>query len=139
MGPGVSLHPETQELVRALLLQAPCPMVLDADALTAVTNHLELLQKASSPVILTPHPGEMARLIHGSNREVQENRLEVAAQFSREHGVTLVLKGHRTVIAAPDGRLAINSSGNPAMASGGMGDVLCGMIAGFLGQGYRTL
>ncbi len=135
MGPGVSLHPETQELVRALLRQAPCPMVLDADALTALTDHLELLQKASSPVILTPHPGEMARLIHGSNREVQENRLEVAAQFSREHGVTLVLKGHRTVIAAPDGRLAINSSGNPAMASGGMGDVLTGMIAGFLGQG----
>ncbi len=137
MGPGLSLHPETQELVRALLLQAPCPMVLDADALTALAGHLELFQRVSVPLILTPHPGEMARLIHGSNREVQENRLEVAAQFSREHGVTLVLKGHRTVIAAPDGRLAINNSGNPAMASGGMGDALTGMITGFLGQGFE--
>jgi len=88
-------------------------------------------------LILTPHPGEMARLIHCSNREVQENRLEVAEDFSRKHNVTLVLKGHRTVIAAPDGRLAINSSGNPAMASGGMGDALTGMIAGFLGQGFE--
>jgi ADP-dependent NAD(P)H-hydrate dehydratase / NAD(P)H-hydrate epimerase len=137
MGPGVSLHPETQELIRALVLQAACPMVLDADAITALVDHLEVVQQASAPVILTPHPGEMARLIHGSNQEVQENRLEVASQFSREHGVTLVLKGHRTVIAAPDGRIAINSSGNPAMASGGMGDALTGMIAGFVGQGYE--
>lgn len=137
MGPGVSPHPETQDLVRALVLQAACPMVLDADALTALVDHLELVQQSSAPLILTPHPGEMARLIHGSNREVQENRLEVASQFSREHGVTLVLKGHRTVIAAPDGRLAINSSGNSAMASGGMGDALTGMIAGFLGQAFE--
>jgi NAD(P)H-hydrate epimerase len=79
----------------------------------------------------------MARLIHGSTRTVQENRPEIASQFSREHGVTLVLKGRRTIIAAPDGRLAINSSGNPAMASGGMGDTLTGMIAGFLGQGFE--
>jgi len=137
MGPGLSLHPETQELIRTLLLQAVCPMVLDADAFTAVAGHLELLSKVSSPKILTPHPGEMARLIGGSSRKVQENRLEIAAEFSQKHGVTLVLKGHRTVIAAPDGRLAINSSGNPAMASGGMGDALTGMIAGFLGQGYE--
>ena len=137
MGPGLSLNAETQELVRTLMLQAACPMVLDADALTALADHLELISRASSPLILTPHPGEMARLIHGSAREVQENRLEIAARFSQEHGATLVLKGHRTVIAAPDGRLAINSSGNPAMASGGMGDVLTGMIAGFLGQGYE--
>jgi NAD(P)H-hydrate epimerase len=137
MGPGLSLHGETQKLIRTLLLQAACPMVLDADALTAVAGHLELLSMVSSPKILTPHPGEMARLIGVSPRKVQENRLEVAAEFSREHGVTLVLKGHRTVIASPDGRLAINRSGNPAMASGGMGDVLTGMIAGFMGQGHE--
>jgi ADP-dependent NAD(P)H-hydrate dehydratase / NAD(P)H-hydrate epimerase len=137
VGPGISLHQETQELVTALLLQTACPMVLDADALTALANHIELLQKASAPLILSPHPGEMARLIACSNWEVQENRLEIAAEFSRKHGVTLVLKGHRTVIAAPDGRLAINSSGNPAMASGGMGDALTGMIAGFLAQGFE--
>jgi ADP-dependent NAD(P)H-hydrate dehydratase / NAD(P)H-hydrate epimerase len=137
MGPGLSLHSETQELVRALLLQAPCPMVLDADALTAVADHLELLSRTSFPLIVTPHPGEMARLSHGSTRQVQEDRLEIAAEFSQKHGVTVVLKGHRTVIAAPDGRLAINSSGNPAMASGGMGDALTGMIAGFMGQGHE--
>jgi ADP-dependent NAD(P)H-hydrate dehydratase / NAD(P)H-hydrate epimerase len=137
MGPGISLHPETQELATALVLQATCPMVLDADALTALANNIELLQKASVPVVLTPHPGEMARLMACSKREVQVNRLEMAAQFSLKHNVTLVLKGHRTVIAAPDGRLAINSSGNPAMASGGMGDALTGMIAGFLAQGFE--
>ena len=137
MGPGISLHPETQDLVRTLLPQIACPMVLDADALTALTDHLDLLRKTSSPVILTPHPGEMARLIHGSTHEVQANRLKIAAEFSQEHGVILVLKGHRTVIAASDGKLAVNSSGNPAMATGGTGDVLTGMIAGFLGQGYE--
>ena len=137
MGPGLSLHPETQELVRTLLPRMPCPMVLDADALSALTGHLDLLRNAASPPILTPHPGEMARLIQRSVAEVQENRLEIAAEFSRKHGVHLVLKGHRTVIAAPDGSLALNSSGNPAMASGGMGDVLTGMIAGFVAQEYE--
>jgi len=136
MGPGISVHPETAALVKALVRQAPCPMVLDADALTILADDLELLRKAPFPLVLTPHPGEMARLIHGSTRTVQEDRLGVALEFSRDHGVTLVLKGHRTIIAAPDGRLAINSSGNPAMASGGMGDTLTGMIAGFLGQGF---
>jgi NAD(P)H-hydrate epimerase len=137
MGPGISLHPRTQSLVKDLLLQAPCPMVLDADALTALADQPELLRQAGFPVVLTPHPGEMARLAHESVQTVQENRLEVAGEFSRKHGVTLVLKGHRTLIAAPDGRLAINSSGNPAMASGGMGDTLTGMIAGFLAQSFE--
>lgn len=137
MGSGISLHPETQALVRELLLQSPCPMVLDADALTVLADHLELFQKAAQPVILTPHPGEMARLIHGTPQQVQRKRMEIAAEFSRKHGVTLVLKGHRTLVAAPDGRMAVNGSGNPAMASGGMGDTLTGMIAGFLGQGFE--
>jgi len=137
MGPGISLHPETQELVRTLLLQATCPMVLDADALTALADQPELLGNAAAPLILTPHPGEMARLLHSSTPQVQNHRLEVATAFSQKYGVILVLKGHRTVVAAPDGRVALNGSGNPAMASGGMGDVLTGMIAGFLGQGLE--
>ncbi|MGV8073715.1 MAG: NAD(P)H-hydrate dehydratase [Syntrophobacteraceae bacterium] len=137
MGPGISLNPETRSLVRSLLVQAPCPMVLDADALTAISDEPDLLKRTSSPIVLTPHPGEMARLIHGSTQEVQENRIDIALAFSQMHGVTLVLKGNRTIVAAPDGRLAINSSGNPAMASGGMGDTLTGMIAGFLGQGFE--
>lgn len=136
IGPGVSLHPRTQELIRNLVPQAPCPMVLDADALTALSGHLYLLQELKYPAILTPHPGEMARLIDGTARDIQENRLDAASRFSRSHGVTLVLKGYRTIIASPDGKLAVNSSGNPAMACGGMGDTLTGMIAAFVGQGY---
>jgi NAD(P)H-hydrate epimerase len=112
-------------------------MVLDADALTIIADQLELLKGVKQPLVLTPHPGEMARLIGGSNRQVQNDRLQIASEFSKQHQVTLVLKGHRTIIAAPDGRLAINGSGNPAMASGGMGDTLTGMIAGFLGQGFE--
>ena len=135
LGPGISLHPGTRKLVTALLGKAPCPMVLDADALTMVSDQLELLQEAPSPLILTPHPGEMARLVHGTVQEVQSDRIAMASEFAARHGVTLVLKGHRTIVAAHDGRLAINSSGNPAMAGGGMGDTLTGMIAGFVAQG----
>ncbi len=135
LGPGISLHAQTRTLVKSLLLQAPCPMALDADALTIVADEPDLLKKAPFPLVLTPHPGEMARLIKGSTQTVQENRLNVALEFACKYGVTLVLKGNRTIVAAPDGRLALNSSGNPAMASGGMGDTLTGMIAGFLAQG----
>jgi len=137
MGPGISLHPETKALVKDLLRKVRCPMVLDADALTALSDEPDLLRAASAPLILTPHPGEMARLVHGSVRLVQDNRVEMASEFSRKYGVILLLKGHRTIIAAPDGRLAINGAGNPAMATGGMGDTLTGMIAGFLGQGIE--
>ena len=137
MGPGISLHPETATLVKALVPQCPCPMVLDADALTILSEHLDILRQARHPPILTPHPGEMSRLIHGSIKAVQEDRVGLSLAFSRDHGAILVLKGHRTIIAAPDGRLAINGSGNPAMATGGVGDTLTGMIAGFVGQGYE--
>ena len=137
IGPGLSLHAETQRVLKTLLLQAPCPLVLDADALTVLADNLDLLNEAPSPLILTPHPGEMARLTRETTAAIQDNRLEIAAQFSRKHNVTLVLKGHRTVIAAADGRLAINSSGNPAMASGGMGDTLTGIITSLLGQGLE--
>jgi ADP-dependent NAD(P)H-hydrate dehydratase / NAD(P)H-hydrate epimerase len=135
VGPGVSLHPSTRSLVLDVIRQAPCPLVLDADALTTVAEDLTILDRASQPLILTPHPGEMARLIGASTHDVQENRIQVASEFSTRHGVFLVLKGNRTVVAAPDGTIVVNSSGTPAMASGGMGDALTGMIAGFLSQG----
>jgi len=137
MGPGIGLHAQTVALVKALVRKVPCPMVLDADALTALAEEPQFLRRASVPVIVTPHPGEMARLVHGTVQGVEESRLETASLFSREHGVTVVLKGRRTIISAPDGRTAINSTGNSAMASGGMGDALTGMIAGFLGQGFE--
>lgn len=137
VGPGVGLHSETRGLLQALIAQSPCPLVVDADAISALAEDLTVLKKTTAPLVLTPHPGEMARLMAVTTQAVERDRLETCTRFSTEHGVTLVLKGHRTVIAAPDGRMAVNSSGNPAMASGGMGDVLTGMIAGFLAQGWE--
>ena len=95
----------------------PLPRCADADAITAVSEDPAILRKAQVPLVLTPHPGEMARICHCAVSDVQADRLESASRFSREYGVVLVLKGHRTIIAAPDGKLAINSTGNPAMAS----------------------
>jgi len=136
MGPGISTNEDTATLVKELLVKAPCPIVLDADAITAVSEDPSTLRKAETPLVLTPHPGEMARICHCTVSDIQRNRLESASRFSREYGVVLVLKGHRTIIAAPDGKLAINSTGNPAMASGGTGDTLTGIIAGLLAQGF---
>jgi len=136
IGPGISMNAETAALVRELLPRVSCATVLDADAITAVSEDPAILRQAKVPLVLTPHPGEMARLCKCTVAEVERNRLETASSFSRDYGVVLVLKGHRTVIAAPDGKLAINSSGNPAMASGGMGDTLTGIISGLLAQGF---
>lgn len=135
MGPGISTNEDTAALVKKLLLSASCPVVVDADAITAVSDDPAILCKARVPLVLTPHPGEMARICHCSVPDIQRNRIESASKFSKEFGVVLVLKGHRTIIAAPDGRLAINSTGNPAMAAGGMGDTLTGIIAALLAQG----
>jgi NAD(P)H-hydrate epimerase len=136
IGPGISTNADTATLVKGLLPKVSCPMVLDADAITAVSEDPGILRKAAAPLVLTPHPGEMARICHSTVSDVQRDRLESASKFSRDYGAVLVLKGHRTIIAGPDGKLAINSTGNPAMASGGMGDTLTGIIAGLLAQGF---
>jgi NAD(P)H-hydrate epimerase len=135
LGPGISTQEETRRVVLRLVEGSPCPVVVDADALTVLVGHLGVLKRARAPVILTPHPGEMGRLTGLSPAEVQSRRVELAQAFSREHGVTLVLKGARTLVASPEGRLAVNGSGNPSLASGGTGDVLTGLIAGLLAQG----
>ena len=135
MGPGISTIEETGSLVRELVLKAKCPLVLDADAVTAVSQDPAILEKAAQIPVLTPHPGEMARLCNRPVSEIQEDRIGTASDFAKKHNCVLVLKGHRTIIAAPDGRVAINTTGNSAMACGGMGDVLTGMIAGFIAQG----
>jgi ADP-dependent NAD(P)H-hydrate dehydratase / NAD(P)H-hydrate epimerase len=131
MGPGMGGHPETVHLIRRLIEDLQQPMVVDADALNAL-GHKDL--HGYAPRILTPHPGEMARLSGGTVAEVQANRLGVARSFAQERGVFLVLKGNRTLIAAPDGRVWINPTGSPAMSTGGTGDVLTGLIAGLLAQ-----
>jgi len=135
LGPGLSLDPETQDLVRALIVDLRKPMVVDADALSALAGHLDVLDRAGGPRALTPHPGEMARMLGTSIAEVQADRLEVVRAFCRRHRVSLALKGAGTVVGDPDGRVYVNPTGNPGMASGGSGDVLTGMVGAFLARG----
>jgi NAD(P)H-hydrate epimerase len=139
LGPGLSTDPETQELVRALVAEVPRPMVIDADGLNALAGHLPVLAHAAGPRILTPHPGEMARLLGDSTAHVQANRLDGARAFALRHRVVLLLKGARTVIAAPDGGVFVNPTGNPGMASGGSGDVLTGLTGALLARGLDAL
>jgi ADP-dependent NAD(P)H-hydrate dehydratase / NAD(P)H-hydrate epimerase len=135
IGPGLSMHPETARVIRELIPQLAVPMVIDADGLNILVGHLELLKQARAPIVLTPHPGEMARLIESTVRDVQADRLGTAVDFVGRYPVTLVLKGARTVVASPSGSVTINSTGNPGMATAGTGDVLAGTIAGLIAQG----
>jgi hydroxyethylthiazole kinase-like uncharacterized protein yjeF len=137
IGPGLSTDPETAQVVHGLIAQLAIPMVIDADGLNNLVGHLDLLSRARAPIVLTPHPGEMARLIGATVPEVQADRLGVAADFVRRYPATLVLKGARTIIAGRSGAMTINSTGNPGMATAGTGDVLTGMIAGLIAQGYE--
>jgi len=136
IGPGMGQSAETAKFVTGLLSAITIPAVIDADALNILAAETELLAKLSKgrTLVLTPHPGEMARLAGITVAEVQTKRLEVARGFAQRNGVTLVLKGWRTLIAHPDGSVAVNTSGNPGMAKGGSGDLLTGLIAGLLAQ-----
>ncbi|MDX2481696.1 MAG: NAD(P)H-hydrate dehydratase [Desulfuromusa sp.] len=136
IGPGLGQSTDLAELVRFLVDTVVVPMVIDADGLNLLVGQLECLQgRSGQPVILTPHPGEMARLTGLTVSDIEANRFEVARQFAIKYGVILLLKGTRTLIAAPDGRVNINSTGNDGLASGGSGDVLTGLIGGLLAQG----
>jgi NAD(P)H-hydrate epimerase len=134
-GPGLGRAPGVAEFVRTLLARASVPLVLDADALTVLADQPGLLMGSEErDVIITPHPGEMARLVASPIEDVQGNRIQVATDFATTHHVYVVLKGHRTVIATPQGKVFLNPTGNPGMATGGTGDVLTGMIAAWLAQ-----
>ncbi len=136
LGPGIGTAPETRRLVEFLVSTCTVPMVIDADGLNALAGQLALLARKNAPVILTPHPGEMARLCGIPTAEVQKDRIGCARRFATANDVILVLKGARSLVAFPDGRIAINTTGNPGMAAGGMGDVLTGIIAGLITQGH---
>ena len=136
LGPGIGTDKQTADLVHRLLEGSTIPVVLDADGLNCIADNPKLLLNMKAPAILTPHPGEMSRLTGESADTIQKNRIKTAKNFAKKYKVVLVLKGARTVIAHPDGEVFINPTGGPAMASGGMGDVLTGMIAGLLTQGY---
>jgi len=129
--------------VRGFVEKVSLPMVIDADALNAIAGRGELLKRASAmkdakgkprTIVLTPHPGEMARLVGMTVPEVEADRVGLARRFATEHGVTLVLKGWRTLVAHPDGRIAVNTTGNPSMAKGGSGDILTGIVSAMLAQ-----
>lgn len=136
IGPGIGTATGTQKLFKNLLQENTKPVVIDADGLNILAGHIEILKDLDTPVVLTPHPGEMARLIRTTSADVQKDRINCARDFSAKFNVHVVLKGARTVVAHPDGRVFINPTGNPGMASGGMGDVLTGIIAGFIAQGH---
>jgi len=136
LGPGIGVSDQTRNLVHKLLRKATVPVVLDADGLNCIATDTGVLKKISVPVVLTPHPGEMARLTGDTTGVIQSDRIGSARKFAQAFKVHVVLKGARTVIADPDGRVSVNPTGNPGMASGGMGDVLTGVIAGLLAQGF---
>jgi len=138
IGPGLSVDDEISKLVRLLVLKSKVPLVLDADGLNAIADKTSILKKSRAPVILTPHTGEMARLLmqntNGKRQSIEEDRIETAVSFARRTKTCLVLKGVPTVIAGPDGNAFVNSSGNPGMSTAGAGDVLTGMISAFIAQ-----
>lgn len=143
IGPGLGQEGTTPEFVRRFVAQVELPMVIDADALNAFAGHTELFRQAtqsaqvkgySRTIVLTPHPGEMARLLGSTVKAVEAERTDLARRFATQHGVTLVLKGWRTLVAHPDGRIAVNTTGNPGMAKGGSGDILTGILAAMLAQ-----
>ena len=135
LGPGLSTSDGIGELVNTALSEYSGWIVIDADGLNALSTDLSVLSKTKASLVLTPHPGEMGRLVGKTAKEVQENRIYLARDFASKHGVWLVLKGARTVTASPEGRIFINTTGNCWMASGGQGDALSGILGGLLAQG----
>lgn len=136
-GCGLGSGDDAEKLLRCILHGADCPVIIDADGINALAGNIDILQEAKTPVILTPHPGEMARLCGVDVAAVETDRNGYAARFARQHGVVVALKGHKTLIAEPGGGLFINTTGNAGLAKGGSGDVLAGMCAAFAAQGVE--
>ena len=139
LGPGVSTHKETAELVKMMIKQLTIPLIIDADGINALSDEITLLSRYKAPLIITPHPGELSRLLHISVKEIQKERIGSALTLAKNTGGIVLLKGARTVIADKEGNAWINSTGNPGMATGGSGDVLTGIIGGLLVQGFSAL
>lgn len=135
IGPGLTTHKDTTAVARRLIKDIGAPVVIDADAINALTDHLDILRERKFPAVLTPHPGEMGRLTGKSSADVQKDRIGIARAFATDHGVYLVLKGANTVIAEPSGEVYISPTGNPGMATAGTGDALTGILSGLIAQG----
>ncbi len=139
IGPGISRHPETSEFVRTIVSKSKTPIVLDADGLNAFEGRAQELRSHGQALVITPHPGEMARLVGSNPAAVQRDRINIARTFAREHELIVVLKGHRTLVADPGGTIWVNTTGNPGMATGGTGDILTGMTAGLIAQNPKQI
>ena len=138
IGCGLGMSDDLSDLVSLLIENSTKPIVLDADGINSICMNINVLKRATAPIILTPHPGEMARLIMSNTRTIQCDRYNIAKDFAEEYGVILVLKGANTLVATPEGKVYANLTGNNGMAKGGSGDVLAGMIASFLAQGMTA-
>lgn len=139
IGCGLSVCDDTKNLVQSVITNCEKPLVIDADALNCICNKPEILKNLKAPAIITPHPGEMARLLHSTPKTVNSNRENTAIDFAKKFGVVTVLKGAGTTIASPDGEVYINHTGNSGMATGGSGDVLSGIIGSLLAQGASPI
>lgn len=139
IGCGLSVCDDTKNLVQSVITNCKKPLVIDADALNCICNKPEILKNLKAPAIITPHPGEMARLLHSTPKTVNSNREKTAIDFAKKFGVVTVLKGAGTIIASPDGEVYINHTGNSGMATGGSGDVLSGIIGSLLAQGAAPI
>ncbi len=139
IGCGLSVCDDTKNLVQSVITNCENPLVIDADALNCICNKPEILKNLKAPAIITPHPGEMARLLHSTPKAVNSNRENTAIDFAKKFGVVTVLKGAGTIIASPDGEVYINHTGNSGMATGGSGDILSGIIGSLLAQGASPI
>lgn len=135
IGPGISRQSETQKLVRSLIAKLNKPLILDADGIIACAANRDILKKREYPTIVTPHPGEMARLLGEDIHAIQADRKKIAVAISRAYRMVVVLKGYRTVISNARGNVYVNKTGNSGMSTAGVGDVLTGIITSFVGQG----
>ncbi|MCX7927924.1 MAG: NAD(P)H-hydrate dehydratase [Candidatus Omnitrophica bacterium] len=138
IGCGLTQESQTQRFIRKVIKEVSCPQVIDADGINALVGHLELIKNRKQDIILTPHPGEMARLLHISVDKIQKDRKNIALEFVRRYNVILVLKGYETIVASNLNGIFVNNTGNPGMAKGGSGDVLTGIIAAFRAQGLNA-
>lgn len=137
IGPGMSRYSEANAILRFVLENSAVPVLIDADGINALEGDAGVLKNRQVPIVITPHPGEMSRLTGLTISDIQSNRLEIAGRYATTWGITVVLKGHQTIVAGPAGEVFVNTSGNAGMATAGSGDVLSGIIAGLIGQGLR--
>ncbi|NLP46036.1 MAG: NAD(P)H-hydrate dehydratase [Epulopiscium sp.] len=137
IGPGMGVDTERIELIGEVIKSSEVPMVIDADGINCISYNVAMLLKKKRSIIITPHPGEMGRLMKKNIHEIQENREYYARYAAEKYNIFVVLKGHKTIVASPQGQLYINNTGNPGMATAGSGDVLTGIITSLLGQGVN--